>query len=42
MSTLCHVVGGDPNIVVDINESNGNDFSQFTSPPSLPIIGKLS
>ena len=40
--SLCHVIGGDSNIVLDIVESFGNDISQPTRPRILPVYGKLT
>ena len=41
VESLCHVFSGESNIVLDIVESLGNDYSQPTSPKALPIHGKF-
>ena len=36
---LCHIFAGKSNIVLDIAESAGNRFDQFTVPRELPVAG---
>ena len=38
---MCHIQDGKSNIVLDMFESFGNDFSQMTNPVELPVMGTL-
>ncbi|KAL5285532.1 hypothetical protein ACFFRR_007314 [Megaselia abdita] len=38
-SQLCEVETGQTNIILDIEESRGNNIGQKTNPPELPIFG---
>ena len=38
---MCRVSTGESNIVMDIPESLGNDYGQFTNPRKLPILGQV-
>ena len=41
LDDMCRVSSGESNIVMDLMESLGNDFSQDTNPRELPIIGRV-
>ena len=38
---MCRVSSGQSNIVLDLEESRGSDFSQRTRPRELPILGEV-
>ena len=38
---MCHIQDGKSNIVLDMFESFGDDFSQMTNPVELPVMGTL-
>ena len=38
---MCHIKDGQSNIVLDMFESFGDDFSQRTNPVELPVMGTL-
>ena len=41
LNDMCRVSSGESNIVMDLIESLGDDFSQETSPKELPITGRV-
>ena len=38
---MCHIENDQSNIVLDMFESFGDDFSQMTNPVELPVMGIL-